>query len=160
MLSKWIVDRNKLVTIILRFTNLTQLSFKLIADNDEVLRDLQRQTKLRLLSIGGPVSITSDGLVDLVRNLPDLQQLTLHHDSFYECIQMQTSTYFRICNIYEARNQKLVIYVLDTSKDDSMKAERQEPFAEYEQKEFVRYICFVMRLKSLYGSPKPKINKI
>lgn len=151
MLLGCIADGGELLTALLRFTNLAQLSFTLDGVDDGALRDLQRQNKLRVLSIGGTVSvsITSDGLVDLVRNLPDLERLSLHLDCSHHCIQLQESTYLRIRNIYETRNQKLVIYNFDTSEDDLVKVEREEPFAKHNQKKFVRYISAIMRNNSL-----------
>lgn len=111
-----------LLTALPRFTNLARLPFRIYGNlDDELLADLHRFEKLRALSFGGrgDMSITSNGLIGLVRKLHHLKQLTLFCESWTDLkkqIQLNESTLLRIWAIYENRNQKLLFSNYDVSK--------------------------------------------
>jgi len=135
----------QLFEALVRFTHLENLTVdfhKEIDVDDSLLSVFHRLKQVRELSIGyRRRSITSDGLVNLVRHLPRLEQLSLHsyHTKY---MQLQKSTYSRIREICGARNQQLmirnynttsIIYDLSTDPVD-------EPFAEDNKQESVRFI--------------------
>lgn len=92
-------------------TNLKYLSidFEQQDFHDTLLIFLHRLTKLRVLSISGRLCITSDGLVNLVRNLPHLELLILDAHIASNHIQLRSTTCARIAGIYRERNKKLKI---------------------------------------------------
>lgn len=138
------------MAVIPRFTNLKHLSIifnevDIIVDN-QLIGNLHCLKRLRDLSIGGTKSFTSNGLVDLVQNLPELEKLSLLIDHSNKYMKVMESTYLRICGIYRNRNKKLVIYNSDTrthlfgwEDEGVVKWEWDEPFATLGQRENVRY---------------------
>lgn len=134
------VDGKELLTVFLRFINLKQLSFGFVNDvDDHLLLDLHCLKNLRVLSVGGTrLSLTSDGLVELVQQLPDLEQLSVfaYYDQYMELME---STYLSICNICRTRNRKLEIYNFDLTANEQRRLRREEPFVRNNQREFVRY---------------------
>lgn len=126
---------------VLRYTNLKAFSFTSTDDiNDDLLNVLCHLTELRVLSVGGFLDVTTDGLVNLIRHLPQLEQLSLHCDYYSEYVQLKESTYLRIYEIFHARNKKLVIFNFDTSREALKEVRRKELFAEASQREVVRFI--------------------
>lgn len=94
--------------------------------------------------------ISSDGLVDLVRTLPHLKQLALYSEPAFDYrIQLQQSTYLRICGICGKRNQKLVISNYDVSQN--MKDNKQFAGLGDDQHEFVKLdYCVIGNSSVLY----------
>lgn len=128
-----------------RFTNLNQLSFNYNDVDDDLLRVLHRLESLHVLSIGAQFysSITTNGFVDLVQRLPQLEQLTLHPAPYGNLarIELLESTYLQICKIYRNRKQKLVIYNFDISNKGLKEIKHKKPFAGFvDQHEFVQFI--------------------
>lgn len=127
-----------------RFTNLKQLSisFSFLDElNDGDLSFLHRLDKLRVLTLTGRKYITGDGLVNLVRHLPDLELLCLHLvDTVPRTITLKETTFARICEIYRTRKQKMEIYNCDISDELYKNYPHEEPFAEDNQQESVRFI--------------------
>lgn len=139
-------DVEELIPLVRRFTNLKQFSFTTNDDvGDDMLNELRCLKELRVLSVGGDLLISSDCLVDLVQELPQLEQLTLHPDQHLDCIQLQKATFLRICEIYRTRNKKLMISNFDGSDEELRKKKRKELlFAGNDQREFVRFITLKM----------------
>lgn len=78
-----------------RFINLKQFTIKFLGegpDNNDFAQ-LHRLKILSCLSIHGAQSITSDGLVNLVRHLPHLKTLQLQSTSEYQIIQLLKPIY-------------------------------------------------------------------
>lgn len=128
-----------------RFSNMNRLAFSaesVLADHH--LSDIRRLQKLRVLSIEVfRIAITSDGLIDLVRHLPDLEQLCLSVYLPGHSIELKESTYLQLCKIYRDRNKKLVISNFDMLCDDLRGLHAvKEPFAGDDQRNFVQYITF------------------
>lgn len=133
-----------------RFVNLKHLSIEFFGIVDEqLLAVFQRLKDLRVLKVGGCKlqSITSSGLVDLVKHLRHLEQLSFHSrccpQSGY--MQLVKTTYLRICELYRRRKQMLVIrnYDADATSYEikGFGAAINEPFAEYDKCESVRLIA-------------------
>lgn len=59
-------------------------------------------------------------MIDLVRHLPDLEQLCLAVDSPVNRILLKESTYVQLCEIYCQRNKKLTISNYDMSDAGSI----------------------------------------
>lgn len=135
----------QLMNTLERFPNLKYLSIKVFGYfTDDLIPRFQHLQKLRVLSISWfQPGISSDGLINLVRQLPDLEQLALHRPTSRDNrrLELMESTYLRICEIYQNRNQKLVIYNFDASEDKFKKVKRKQPFAECNQQRYVQYIA-------------------
>lgn len=136
-------DGRELVDAISRFANLKQLSFVFQPGcfDDGLVSQIHRLVKLRVLSFGGnyfSFSLTTEGLVNLVRHLPDLEQLSLRLTLLQ--LQLKESTYFRIGEICRARNQKLLIKNFHGTKTDAWVGgmKRKEPYAG--QHEFIQFV--------------------
>lgn len=146
-------DVMQLITACLRFPNLKYLSCASVGKpkgiGEHMFREFRRLKKLCVLSLGlgDQTSFASDDLIDLVTNLPQLVQLSLCSHRWIlgtyssHNIQLKESTFLRICEIYQRRNQKLVIYNFDNKDDEQWKKTRSEPFAGAGQQEFVQYIA-------------------
>lgn len=137
---------NQMELMISRFTNLQHLSFvfsiSTYVSSHHLFSGLHCPQELRALSIGGRLLwVTGDGLVELVQNLPNLEQLSLHPLSHHdEHIHLRESTYLLISEICRARNQKLVIYSFDLTNEELRNRKREEPFAGDDHEVFVRFI--------------------
>lgn len=125
-----------------RFTNLKILSLQFKDDSitDIILAELHSLRNLRALSLRGFLLLTIDGLVGLVRHLPHLEQLSIFNYYSDEFLELKQSSYQRICDIYQGRNQKLVFYNFDITDDELKDEEREEPLAETGALELVRFI--------------------
>lgn len=132
-------DGKALLTVLLRFNNLKQLAFYSKNDiDDDVLSYLHRLEKLRVLSFGGDqLVLTSNGLMELMRQLPELERYSLF--AYYDYMELLESTYLQICEICRGRNQKLMIYNFDLINGNYSKLKRVEPFAASNHREFARY---------------------
>lgn len=135
-------NANEFVAALRRFINLTRLTFTTLGHlDDDLLSDIPRIEKLSALSIGGfHTSVTRSGLIDVVRRLPDLEQVSLVSEFSDNHIELTQSTYLELCDIYRARNQKLVISNFDVSCGRLRMNLRNEPFAGNDQQQNVRYI--------------------
>lgn len=140
---EFVDDPKKLIAALRRFTNLKRFSLRSTDFDDNLLSEIPRLRKLRVLTIGGLlIDLTSDGLIDMVQRLPDLEQLSLVHCNSDNCIHLKEATYLRFCEIYRARNKKLVIancFILWVDIEvDYVGA--NEPFAGADQRQFVQYM--------------------
>lgn len=91
-----------------RSYKLKQLRFYFKNDvDDDMLNDLHRSQKISALSIRG-----RNGLGEFVRQLPDLEELSLH--TYYDYLELVESTEIclicLICEICRGRNLKQAIY--------------------------------------------------
>lgn len=105
-------DGKELIAVFSRFINIKLLSFNFYGDliDNVMLTALHRRKKLQISSAG--IIFIGDGLIELVQNLPHLKQL--HHGGIrLRYVELKISTYLRICDIYRARNGKLLIYNFD-----------------------------------------------
>lgn len=135
------VNRAELFAALGRFTNLVSFSvmFRFYYEIDDgLLSEFHRLKQLRVLSIRFMRhTITSNGLVALVRRLVHLEQLSICAFSFKH-LQLEKSTYLRICEICSARNQKLVIHNYDPEIDNY--GTLDEPFAEDSKQKSVQFL--------------------
>lgn len=77
-------------------------------------------------------SIARDGLVNLVRNFPELEQLSLHPLFSGDHLKLKKSTNLRIYEICLVRNKKIVFYNFDASI--------YEPFEEGDQQQYFQWL--------------------
>lgn len=135
-----------LVTVLLSFSNMKRLSIPINGAiiYDDLLSGFHRMGELRVLSIGGRMSITDDGLVDLVQRLPHLEQLSLHPDCYNKYMQLRKSTYLRVYEICQTRTQKLMIcnYDATSGTNGDPGKDFDEPFAECKHHETVQFVSF------------------
>lgn len=142
VLNCFLDDGTRLLKSLARFSNLNLLSIKLhFVLDDNGLALLRHLPKLRVLAIGGPTSITADGVINLIRYLPHLQQLSLDDHRFNKRTQMQESTYLRICEIYQNRSQPLTIYNYNVLDDEHSECICEEAFVGGVQQKFVHFIA-------------------
>lgn len=133
-------DEEEFMKALSRFTRLRKLFFS--GDDmldDILLPNLHSLKNLHTLSIRYPNSITSRGLLDLVGQLPHLEELILQAFNAID-VQLQRSTYLQICAIYRSRNQKLIVYNIDKTKRPFDLGNCSEPFGDCKQHDVVKYI--------------------
>lgn len=163
-ISEYLDSAKQLIAALPRLINLKRLSISFCRDedtdgdddtvNDDLLSDIHRLTGLHALSIeanGRSLTITTDGFVNLVQNLPHLERLSIITQSRTKYMQLKEATFFQVCEIYRNRNQKLVIRNYDETCDHYKYSSNKivEPFAEV--KETVRF----MAASSLWN-PEPE----
>lgn len=130
-----------------RFINLERLSLWLYCNVDNnCLADFHSLAKLRMLSVYGSTihSLTGDAVVDLVRHLPQLEELSIYTTDYAEAhFEMEKATFLQICELYRSRQQKLVIRNYGESRHSFANASRiyDEPFAVDNEQESVRFIA-------------------
>lgn len=127
-----------------RFRNLKHLALTLNESklNDNLLTVLHQLQNLCVLSLSGSISITSGGLIHLVRHLPHLERLSVDYRIENKRMQLQKSTFLQINEIYRTRNQKLIIYnfdITDLSGDELEEMEHNQSTSGSDQQEFVQF---------------------
>lgn len=129
-----------LLTALKRFTNLKYLSVSLQIRVKQDFADFNLLEKMRLRKLNEFLpSISSDGLVDLVRHLTHLEVLSIHTCSFFsERIELKESTYLRICDVCRSQNQKLMISDNDSFDDGREKRKGKKWFYGDDREEFVQ----------------------
>lgn len=136
-------DGAEFMQALARFTNLWNLSFTFYEKlENSHLENLHRLEKLRVLSIGGLITMTGDSLVLLVKHLPLLERLSLYSADHLVPIRLKKATYVKICIIYRTRSQTLMIYNFDISDDfyKYAKMKLKENFDEFKLQKYVQFI--------------------
>lgn len=145
-LKVYLFDRDRFLIGLTRFTNLKYLSIHSCECDyqrfdDSFLRYLHSLTKLRSLSIDGLLYyIRSNGLVDLVQQLPDLERLVLNNRAFHKWIYLKESTFEQIREIYQTRRQRLIIYNYRDNDNWHQHVKPEEPIVEGDQQESVQFM--------------------
>lgn len=148
----WSGDELEFMKALSRYTRLRKLYFSVDTLAGNLLLNLHGLKNLRTLSMRHlRVMITSDDLVNLIRQLPHLVELILLPLDTMD-VRLRRTTYLRICEIYRSRSAKLVICNFERTKQTIGVGNCRQPFGDdCNQQDLVKYIYMEdSRMNNIY----------